>query len=293
MITFSQVTKRFGAFTAVADASFEAPSGRVTGFLGPNGAGKSTALNVLCALQTADSGSATIDGVPFRRLPRPGREVGVMINASALHPGRTGMETLRLAARINGVPVRAAGEMLERVGLGGAGNKRAGVYSLGMRQRLGVGVALMGNPYTLVLDEPANGLDPEGIRWMRGLLGDFARAGGTVLLSSHILSEVQAIADRIVVINQGRIVAQGDVAQMTGDAQGRVKVESPDRNALGSALVGAGFAVDGAPDGLVVTASASEVAQLALDQRILVTRLEPLRHNLEEVFFSLTSGGVR
>ncbi len=290
MISIENLTKSYGSFKAVDNASFTAPSGRVTGFLGPNGAGKSTTLTILCALQTADSGRVTFDGTPFHDLARPGREVGVMINASAIHPGRSGLETLRLAAQVNGLPGKRADEMLERVGLAGAGAKRAGVYSLGMRQRLGVGVALMGDPHTLVLDEPANGLDPEGIRWMRGLLDDFASQGGTVLLSSHILSEVQAIADRIAVINGGRMVAEGEVAELLGDSEGRMKVASPDAAALEAMLRGAGLPFNPIPDGFVVTAQAEQIARLALESRVLITLLEPVRHNLEEVFFSLTGG---
>ncbi|HZK05482.1 MAG TPA: ATP-binding cassette domain-containing protein [Actinomycetaceae bacterium] len=293
MITVENLTKRYGSFTAVDDASFSAQPGRVTGFLGPNGAGKSTTLTILCALQRADSGVTTINGVPFRKLTGPGRHVGVMINASALHPGRTGRETLRLAAQINRQPASRADAMLERVGLEGSEHKRAGVYSLGMRQRLGIGVALMGEPHTLILDEPANGLDPEGIRWMRGLLDDFAAAGGTVLLSSHILSEVQAIADRIVVINRGRIVAEGDAAQLLGAGEGRVRVASSHLDLLGTLLQEAGLPHERAGATLIVTAEPERIAQIALDNRVLVTLLEPVRHNLEEVFFSLTAGGAQ
>lgn len=293
MISIESLTKRYGAFTAVDNATFQAPQGRVTGYLGPNGAGKSTTLTILTALQKQDSGSATIAGKPFHAYGRPGRDVGVMLNASAIHPGRSGIETLRLAAKINGQPTMSADTMLERVGLAGAASKRAGVYSLGMRQRLGIGVALMGDPHVLVLDEPANGLDPEGIRWMRGLLGDFASAGGTVLLSSHILSEVQAIADRIVVINQGKIVVEGDTDELLNSGEASVRVVSPDAAHLAELLRGAGFETNVTAEALLTGATAEQVARLALDHRILITGLEPVKHNLEEVFFSLTAGGVR
>lgn len=294
MITFDSVTKRFGSFTAVADASFSAPAGRVTGFLGPNGAGKSTSLNILCGLQAPNRGAATFGGRPIHALPNPGREVGIMLNASALHPGRTGLETLRVAATVNGVPLKRAGEMLERVGLSGAGGKRSGQYSLGMRQRLGLACALVGDPHTLVLDEPANGLDPEGIRWMRGLLDDFASAGGTVLLSSHILSEVQMIADRIVVIAHGKIAAEGDVSTLLAGDHSQVRVSATDPLLLGRALEAAhaegllGFRPDA--DGFLVDAEPEVLGRLALTHGVVLTRLEPVRQDLEHLFFNLTAG---
>ena len=215
MIRASNLTKRFGSATAVSDVSFTCPRGTVTGFLGPNGAGKTTTLRMLCGLSPVDGGSATIAGLPFRQLPNPGRVVGVMLDASAQHGGRTGRETLRLSAQVLGMPKERPEELLELVGLAGApARKRVGRYSLGMRQRLGLAHALLGDPDVLVLDEPANGLDPQGIRWMRGLVRQFADAGGTVLLSSHLLGEVAAVADRLVVIGGGRVVAAGRTAEL-------------------------------------------------------------------------------
>jgi ABC-2 type transport system ATP-binding protein len=215
MITATELTKRYGATTVVHDVSFTCPPGTVTGFLGPNGAGKSTTLRMLCGLSRPDTGSVQVAGLPFRQLPNPGRVVGVMLDASAQHGGRTGRETLRLAGEVLGVDSARSDEMLELVGLAGRpATQRVGRYSLGMRQRLGIAQALLGDPGVLVLDEPANGLDPDGIRWMRGLLRRFADAGGTVLLSSHLLGEVAAVADRLVVIAGGRIRATGATAEL-------------------------------------------------------------------------------
>ena len=239
MIRINDLTKRFGGTYAVRDVSFTCEQGSVTGFLGPNGAGKSTTLRMLTGLTPATSGTATIGGRRYGELPNPGRVVGVMLDASAQHPGRTGRETLRLGAALLGMPTRRADELLEYVGLGGAARQRVKDYSLGMRQRLGIASALLGDPVVLVLDGPANGLDPEGIRWMRGLLRDFAAAGGTVLLSSHLLPEVEATADRLVVIGRGEVRANGSLAELLGDAG--VIVRSPDPLALVAALRAAGL----------------------------------------------------
>ena len=215
MITATDLTKRYGATHAVSDVSFTCPPGTVTGFLGPNGSGKSTTLRMVCGLSRPDEGSATVAGLPYTRLPNPGRVVGVMLDATAQHNGRTGRETLRLGASVLGVPRNRVDELLELVDLAGApAGKRVGTYSLGMRQRLGIAHALLGAPDVLVLDEPANGLDPQGIRWMRGLLRRFADSGGTVLLSSHLLGEVAAVADRLVVIGGGRVVASGGTPEL-------------------------------------------------------------------------------
>jgi ABC-2 type transport system ATP-binding protein len=214
MITATQLTKRYGKVSAVADATFRCPPGTITGFLGPNGAGKSTTLRMITGLARPDSGQATIAGQPFRRLPNPGRVVGTLLDAGALNTGRTGRATLRIAATVTGMPGARVEDLLEAVGLAGAAGRRVGTYSLGQRQRLGLALALIGDPSVLILDEPANGLDPEGAAWIRGLLRDFAARGGTVLLSSHLLPEVQVTADHLVIIAGGRIVAQGSVANL-------------------------------------------------------------------------------
>jgi len=220
MIEVEHLTKRYGEHVAVNDASFVVRPGTVTGFLGPNGAGKSTTLRAVTGLTPPTAGRTTIAGVPYAELPNPGRVVGVMLDAAAQHPGRTGQETLRLASLLLGLPRRAADDMLERVGLHGAAKRRVGNYSLGMRQRLGIGTALLGDPEVLILDEPANGLYPEGVRWLRGLLRGFAAEGGTVLVSSHLLAEVAQTVDSVVIINSGRLVAQGPVAELTAGGAG-------------------------------------------------------------------------
>ena len=209
MITATSLTKRYGRVTAVSDVTFTCEPGTVTGFLGRNGAGKSTTLRMITGLTRTDSGHATIAGQPFAELANPARTVGTLLDAAAFHNGRTGRETLRIACTVAGVPRSRAEELLVSVGLAADAGRRVGGYSLGMRQRLGLAHALVGEPSVLILDEPANGLDPEGIAWIRELLRDFARHGGTVLLSSHLLAEVQATADRLVIIDHGRVIASG------------------------------------------------------------------------------------
>jgi ABC-2 type transport system ATP-binding protein len=214
MITVTSLTKRYGPVAAVDGVTFSCEPGTITGFLGPNGAGKSTTLRMITGLARPDAGRATVAGSVFAELPNPARAVGTLLDASALHNGRTGRATLRIAATMAGVPVRRVQAVLDAVGLASAARRRVGTYSLGMRQRLGLAQALIGDPEVLILDEPANGLDPEGIAWIRHLLRDFADRGGTVLLSSHLLAEVQATADHLVVIRAGRIVAQGAMADL-------------------------------------------------------------------------------
>ena len=222
MITVENLTKRYGGFTAVDDISFEVRPGSVVGFLGPNGAGKSTAMRMMTGLTPPTSGRATLLGQPYRDLHNPGRQVGVMLDASAQHPGRTGREVLRVAAISIGVSRTRVEEALALVGLTDEeAGRRVRNYSLGMRQRLGIAAALLGEPQVLVLDEPANGLDPQGIHWMRGLLRRFADGGGTVLLSSHLLHEVQIVADDLVMIGRGRIVAMGSKEELSAAAAPR------------------------------------------------------------------------
>ena len=218
MISCSNLTKNYGSTTVVDDVTFRADPGRVTGFLGANGAGKSTTMRMICGMTAPSSGSSLILGQRFRDLVNPGRQIGVLLDAGAQHMGRTGRETLALSALQMGVPRRRVDEVLELVQLDRkAAGKHVGAYSLGMRQRLSLANALLGSPQVLMLDEPANGLDPAGIRWMRGLLRQFADDGGTVLLSSHLLHEVELIADDLVVIEHGRIVARGAVADFTAN----------------------------------------------------------------------------
>jgi len=210
MIEATGLTKRLGGRTVVSDVSFRCEPGTVTGFLGPNGAGKTTTMRMLVGLSEPEAGRSAVLDRPYRDLANPGRRVGVLLDASAQHPGRRGREALAVSAQMMGVDAGRVDELLDLVGLDkSAARKRVRQYSLGMRQRLGLAHALLGDPEVLVLDEPANGLDPEGIRWMRGLLRDFAERGGTVLLSSHLLFEVEAVADRLLIIGNGRIVADG------------------------------------------------------------------------------------
>jgi ABC-2 type transport system ATP-binding protein len=240
MIEVSHLSRTYGGLRAVDDVTFAARPGRVTGFLGPNGAGKSTTMRVMVGLTPASSGSATVLGRHYADLPNPGREVGVLLDASAQHAGRPGRETLRVAARTMGLPAARAEEMIDLVGLTPTeSGRRVKNYSLGMRQRLGIATALIGDPEVLILDEPANGLDPAGIRWMRDLLRGFADQGGTVLLSSHLLHEIEVIADDLVVIGQGRIVAQGTKADLLAAAGTLVRSSSPTE--LSQALTASGI----------------------------------------------------
>ncbi|MCP2341245.1 ABC transporter ATP-binding protein [Actinomadura rupiterrae] len=297
MIEVERLTKRYGPAVAVGDVSFACRPGTVTGFLGPNGAGKSTTMRMICGLTPASSGTATVLGVPFRSLPNPGRHVGVLLDASAQHAGRTGRETLALTARLLGVPSSRADELLETVGLAGKpAGRRVGDYSLGMRQRLGIAQALVGDPSVLILDEPANGLDPEGIYWMRTLLRGFADRGGTVLLSSHLLHEVEAVADTLVVIAGGRVVASGTKSELLAPT-GRTLVRALDPAALYTALVSAGLTVirrepptsDGTGEGFVVEAPAEAVGRAAAASgAVLVELRQASGGGLEELFLTLT-----
>ncbi|MDH6462792.1 ABC-2 type transport system ATP-binding protein [Micromonospora sp. A200] len=291
MITVEHLTKRYGPHAVVDDVSFRCEPGTVTGFLGPNGAGKSTTMRMICGLTPPTSGGATVAGRPYRQLPNPGREVGVLLDASAQHAGRTGREALALAARTMGVDRRQVAAKLDLVGLNAAAAKRrVGAYSLGMRQRLGLALALLGDPRVLILDEPANGLDPEGIFWMRGLLRDFADRGGTVLLSSHLLREVEAVADLLVVIGAGRVVAQGGKDDLLAGTGTLVRARDP--RALRLTLDRAGLPADADTDGgLLVRAEAEAVGQAAADAGLVLTELRPAGSGgLEQLFLTLTAG---
>jgi len=289
MITIDSLTKTYGSRTVVDDVSFTARAGRVTGFLGPNGAGKSTSMRMMVGLTPPTSGSATVNGRRFADLPNPGREVGVMLDASAQHSGRTGREILTLAQQLMGLPVRRVGQMLELVSLTeDEADRRVGGYSLGMRQRLGIAVALLGDPAVLVLDEPANGLDPAGIRWMRDLLREYADNCGTVLLSSHLLHEIEIVADDIVMIGHGRIVSQGSMTELLRGS-GTV-VRGHDTHALEQALRSAGLITTYTDDGALYTEAESGVVGLvARESGVALTELRVADGGLEEMFLQLTA----
>ncbi|HEX4344901.1 MAG TPA: ATP-binding cassette domain-containing protein [Solirubrobacteraceae bacterium] len=293
MIQTQALTKQLGGRTVVSDVTFRCEPGTVTGFLGPNGAGKTTTMRMLVGLCEPDGGHAHILGGRYRELPNPGRRVGILLDASAQHAGRRGREALAVSAQTMGVPARRVGELLELVGLDEtAARRRVGRYSLGMRQRLGFAHALLGDPEVLILDEPANGLDPEGMRWMRGLLRGFADRGGTVLLSSHLLAEVEAVADRMMIIGGGRIQAQGTRAELLTES-GTI-VEAYDLAGLDAALLRAGLTTHPADGGgRLVEAEPEVVAGVAMAGGVLLRRLAPATDaGLERLFFELTASGT-
>jgi ABC-2 type transport system ATP-binding protein len=293
MIEAHSLTKHYGDRVVVRDVSFTCEPGTVTGFLGLNGAGKSTTLKMLCGLTPISSGHASVLGAPYSRHPNPGRSIGVLIDASAQHAGRRGQEVLGVSAQLLGVEPARVDQLLELVGLDrAAARKRVGQYSLGMRQRLGIAHALLGDPEVLILDEPANGLDPDGMRWMRGLLRDFAQRGGTVLLSSHLLHEIEAIADRLAIISAGRIVAQGSREDLLAGMSSTL-ARAADGRGLQAALELAGITVTTTPDGGVLAdAEPDQVGTIANDAGIALRELRADGDSsLEQLFFSLTATG--
>jgi ABC-2 type transport system ATP-binding protein len=292
MITAEELTKQRGGRADVSDDTFRCAPGTITGFLGPNGAGKTTTMRMLVGLSEPDSGEARIFGGRYRDLPNPGRRVGILLDASAQLAGRRGREALAVSAQTMGVPARRVDELLELVGLDEtAARRRVGRYSLGMRQRLGLAHALLGDPEVLILDEPANGLDPEGMRWMRRLLRGFADRGGTVLLSSHLLAEVEAIADRMIIIGGGRIQAQGSRAELL-TTSGTI-VETDNLARLDAVLDNAGLTSHPAAGARrLVEAEPEAVARLAMANHLVLRRLAPAGEaGLERLFFELTTAG--
>ena len=292
-VEVSNLTKRFGTFTAVDDLTFAVEPGRVTGFLGPNGAGKTTTLRMLLDLVRPSSGTATIDGVPYHRLADPLGTVGAALEATSFHPGRSGRDHLRVLAAASGIPMARVDELLELTGIPAFARSRAGTYSMGMRQRLALAAALLGNPRVLLLDEPANGLDPEGIRWLRGFLRHLSDQGKTILVSSHLLSEVEQTADHVVIIANGRLVRQGSVAELGG--AGGAYVRTSDPAALARALQAAQIDVRAEGDGALVagTADLRLVGDIALQADLPVWELRAKTADLEELFFELTEGTSR
>jgi ABC-2 type transport system ATP-binding protein len=293
MITVESVTKTYGSFLAVDDVSFVCRPGQVTGFLGPNGAGKSTTMRIMVGLTPASRGRVMIGGHRYADLPNPGRHVGVLLDASAQHAGRTGREVLTIGAITMGLPVSRVDELLELVSLTQSeARRRVKNYSLGMRQRLGIAHALLGDPKILVLDEPANGLDPAGIHWMRGLLREYAAQGGTVCLSSHLLHEVERIADELILIGQGRIVAQGTKQELLHTRGAFVKAVEHDR--LVDALHREGITALPSGDGLRSDAEAVQVGKVAAANNITLIELRPAEgEGLEEMFLQLTADTQR
>jgi ABC-2 type transport system ATP-binding protein len=286
-IEIAGLTKRFGALTAVDELSFTVEPGRITGFLGPNGSGKTTTLRMLLGLVRPTAGTATIDGRVYRDIADPLTVVGSALEATNFHPGRSGRDHLRVLATVAGVSDQRVDELLELVGIPAAARSRAGGYSMGMRQRLGLAGALIGNPQVLILDEPANGLDPEGIRWLRGFLRHLATEGRTLLISSHMLSEVEQTVDDVVIIANGRQVAAGTVAQLHGSPSAFVRSTDPTR--LAEALRAEGLTVTPRDGGLRVDShDLVRIGDLALAAGVPIHELRAEQTRLEELFFNLT-----
>ena len=287
-----ELTKRYGSTTAVDGLSFTIRRGAITGFLGPNGAGKSTTLRALLGLVHPTAGDARVEGAPYAKLHDPLGTVGAVLESESFHPGRSGRNHLRVQAAAAGLPAERVDEVLATVELTDAARRRVGGYSLGMRQRLSVAGALLGKPRLLVLDEPANGLDPEGIRWLRTFLRTFAADGGTVLISSHVLPEVAQIVDEVVIIHRGRLVAQEPLEALTArSAAGAVVVKSPEAARLHEALSRAGLEVVPVGDTeLRVAGAAERVGEVAAAEGIVLHELRTEGASLEEVFLELTGG---
>ena len=288
------LSKSFGAVRAVSDLGFTVEPGSVTGFLGPNGAGKTTTLRMVLGLERPDAGTATFNGAPYASLPEPARTVGAVLE-TAFHPARSGRNHLRVYCRAAGLPLSRADEVLTEVGLAEAGRRRAGGYSLGMRQRLALATALLGDPPVLVLDEPANGLDPEGIQWLRGFLRHLAHEQGrTVLVSSHLLAEVEQTVDRVVIVGAGRLVREASIEQLRSGADGAgiVLVRSPDADRLADVLRAAGTTVTREGDGALAVAGSTPAAigSRAFAAGIELHELRAQTSGLEEIYFELTAG---
>jgi ABC-2 type transport system ATP-binding protein len=295
MISVQGLTKRYGDVRAVDDLSFVVEAGKVTGFLGPNGAGKSTTMRMVVGLDRPTAGTATVNGRRYQDLAAPLHEVGALLDAGAMHPGRTGRAQLRIGARTNGIPLSRVDDVIDQVGLGAAAGRRIKGYSLGMRQRLGIAAALLGDPQVLLFDEPVNGLDLDGVRWIRALLRGFADEGRTVFVSSHLMSEMQLIADRVVIIGGGRLIADADIDEVLRGLDGqRVRVRTPAPDELHRALAEhASVQRTAAPDELEVTGlPAADVGDLAHAHGIPLHHLAEVEQSLEHAYLSLTEDSV-
>jgi ABC-2 type transport system ATP-binding protein len=295
MIEVSGLTKRFGKVVAVRELTFTVPAGTITGFLGPNGAGKTTTLRSLLGLVYPDSGTAAIDGRPYVEIENPARSVGAVLEAASFHKGRSGRNHLRWIASAAAIPDSRVDEVLALVELTDSAKRRVGGYSLGMRQRLALAAALLGDPRVLILDEPANGLDPQGIRWLRDFLQELRREGRTILVSSHVLSEIAQTVDSVVIIHRGRFVTQGSVEEIAGRAAGGVRARSPQRERLLEQLTGAGLtATPFDEDGLAVAdATPARVGEIAAAGGLVLHELVAEAGTLEEAFLELTSAEDR
>ncbi|GLZ42391.1 hypothetical protein Acsp05_60150 [Actinokineospora sp. NBRC 105648] len=292
-IVVRNLSKSFGHVAAVQNLSFQVEPGSVTGFLGPNGAGKTTALRMMLGLVRPSAGEATIDGEPFERLTNPGRVVGAVLEAQGFHPRRSAINHLRVYAAAMGVADQRAHEVLQLVGLGGAARRGSGVFSLGMKQRLALATALLGDPRVLVLDEPANGLDPEGIAWLRTFLKAYAATGRTVLISSHLLAEIEQTIDQVVIISRGQTMYYGSLEDLRSSQQSRVVVRCSDPTALVKALQEAGiFGLEPLPDGQLAVAGATveQIGDIATKAQVSLYGVQEQRADLEQLFFRLTSG---
>ena len=289
MIAVEGLTKRYGSTVAVQDLSFTVPAGRVTGFLGPNGAGKSTTMRVILGLVHPSSGTTTVLGRPYRELDRPEKRVGALLETFDAHPGRTGRNHLRILALAGGIPRARVDEVLALVELTQAGRRRVKGYSLGMRQRLGLAAALLGDPEVLVLDEPANGLDPQGIRWLRDFLRSLASDGRTILVSSHVLAEVAQTVDDVVIIHRGRLVRHAAIVEVEAMAARATLVRSPEAARLASLLAEAGVqATVVGDDRITAHAPTERVGEVAAAHGVVLHELTAERASLEEVFLELT-----
>ena len=295
MIVADHLTKRFGTRTAVSDVSFTVPPGRVTGFLGPNGAGKSTTMRMIVGLDRPTAGSVTIDGTPYGRLRAPLTDVGVLLDAKAVHTGRSARNHLRVLAATHGIGHRRVDEVIELTGLASVADKRAGGFSLGMGQRLGIAAALLGDPHTLILDEPVNGLDPEGVRWVREFVRRIAAEGRTVLLSSHLMSEMALTADHVIVLGRGRVLADGPVDELVRSwTTEAVLVRSPELSRLVEVLAPEGVTTTLVETGLVhvVGTSAASVGEIAARHGTPLHELTPRSGSLEDAYLALTDDAI-
>lgn len=296
MITVRGLTKKYRGVLAVDDLSFDVTPGRVTGFLGPNGAGKSTTMRVIMGLDRPNAGTAHINGRQYEDIDRPLREVGALLDAQAMHPGRAGISHLRIGARSNGLPAGRVDAVIEQVGLGDAVRRRIKGYSLGMRQRLGIASALLGDPGVLIFDEPVNGLDVDGVRWIRSLLRRLADEGRTVLVSSHLMSELQLIADHVIIIGRGKLLADAAVDEFIGSlGSRRVEVRTSAPDALTQALQQRGVLAtrSGIGDVLIENLTAEEVGQIAHAAGVPIIRLAEHEDTLEQAYLRLTDETVQ